>query len=153
MPNDPDPEWLMRDDTLEGLAAQAGINADGLRAGVARFNDLARNGIDSDFARGESAYERWLGDPKAAHPNLGTIEQPPFYALPVHAAASGTKGGARTNARGEVLSVRGDIISGLYAAGNVMAGISGPGYFGGGGTIGPGMTWGFLCGKNAAAAR
>jgi predicted oxidoreductase len=87
-----------------------------------------------------------------AHPNLGTLEKPPFYALPIDVHSAGTKGGPRTNAKGEVLSVRGKVIPGLYAAGNAMAGISGPGYYGGGGTIGLAMTWGYLCGINAAAA-
>jgi hypothetical protein len=49
-----------------------------------------------------------------------------------------------------VLNVRGAVIPGLYAAGNVMAGVSGPGYYGGGGTIGLGMTWGYISGINAA---
>jgi succinate dehydrogenase/fumarate reductase flavoprotein subunit len=49
-----------------------------------------------------------------------------------------------------VLDVRGRAIPGLYAAGNTMAGVSGPGYYGGGGTIGLAMTWGYLCGINAA---
>jgi predicted oxidoreductase len=113
---------------------------------------MAAAGRDDDFHRGETTYEHWVGDPTAAHPNLGTIAQPPYYALPIHVASSGTKGGPRTNARGEVLDIRGRVIDGLYAAGNVMAGISGPGYFGGGGTIGLGMTWGYICGINAAAA-
>ena len=145
MPRDPDPEWLTKDGALDGLARQLGIDPGGLLAAVERFNGLARQGRDDDFGRGESRYERWLGDPDHPHPNLGAIEQPPFYALPIHVAAAGTKGGPRTNARGEV-------IPGLYAAGNVMAGVSGPGYYGGGGTIGLGMTWGYICGINAAKA-
>jgi succinate dehydrogenase/fumarate reductase flavoprotein subunit len=150
MPNDPDPDWLPKSDSLDGLARAAGIDPDGLRASVERFNALARKGKDEDFGRGEGAYERWMGDPNSPHPNLGTIEKGPFYALPIHVAAAGTKGGPRTNAKGQVLSVRGEVIPGLYAAGNTMAGISGPGYYGGGGTIGLGMTWGYLCGINAA---
>lgn len=152
MPADPDPEWLPKADTLEDLAAAVGIDARGLVATATRFNAMAAAGRDDDFHRGESTYERWLGDPTAPHPNLGTIERPPFYALPIHVASSGTKGGPRTNTRGEVIDVRGRVIEGLYAAGNVMAGISGPGYFGGGGTIGLGMTWGYICGINAAEA-
>jgi succinate dehydrogenase/fumarate reductase flavoprotein subunit len=152
MPSDPDPEWLEKGETLESLAATVGIDASGLVATVSRFNAMAAQGRDDDFRRGESTYEHWLGDPSAPHPNLGAIEKPPFYALPLHVASAGTKGGPRTNARGEVLSVSGDVIPGLYAAGNVMAGISGPGYFGGGGTIGLGMTWGYICGINAASA-
>jgi len=152
MPADPDPEWLAKSDTLDGLAAAIGVDAAGLAATVARFNAMAAAGRDDDFGRGESRYEHWLGDPTTPHPNLGAIEQGPFYALRIHVASSGTKGGPRTNARGEVLNVRGEVIEGLYAAGNAMAGVSGPGYFGGGGTIGLGMTWGYICGINAAAA-
>ena len=152
MPGDPDPDWLPKDGTLAGLAASLGIDAAGLEATVARWNTLVAQGKDSDFGRGESGYEHWVGDSTAAHPNLGTIERAPFYALPIGSHSAGTKGGPRTNARGEALSVRGDVIPGLYAAGNTMAGISGPGYYGGGGTIGLAMTWGYLCGINAAKA-
>ncbi|MCH7954049.1 MAG: FAD-dependent oxidoreductase, partial [Chloroflexi bacterium] len=152
MPGDPDPDWLLREDTLDGLAEKVGIDGQGLQATVERWNAFVRDGKDGDFGRGESAYEHWLGDPDAPHPNLGAIEKPPFYALPIGAHSAGTKGGPRTNAKGEVLSVRGEVIPGLYAAGNAMAGISGPGYYGGGGTIGLAITWGYLCGINAAKA-
>jgi len=150
MPRDPDPDWLPKFDSLEALAARLGIDAEGLRSTIDRFNRLAASGKDDDFNRGESAYERWIGDPNAAHPNLGPLEEPPFYALPISLAAAGTKGGPRTNTKGQVLNVRGGVISGLYAAGNAMAGVSGPGYYGGGGTIGLAMTWGYICGINAA---
>jgi succinate dehydrogenase/fumarate reductase flavoprotein subunit len=152
MPSDPDPDWLPKAETLNALAAALTIDARGLEATAERFNEMARAGRDDEFHRGETTYEHWLGDPASPHPNLGTVERAPFYALPIHVASSGTKGGPRTNARGEVLDVRGRVIEGLYAAGNVMAGISGPGYFGGGGTIGLGMTWGYICGINAAEA-
>jgi succinate dehydrogenase/fumarate reductase flavoprotein subunit len=150
MPDDPDPEWVIKDDTLEGLARKTGIDSEGLETTVTRFNGFVREGKDRDFGRGTSAYDRLNGDTEAPHPNLGTIEKQPFYALPVHSGAIGTKGGPRTNSRGQVLNVRGKIIPGLYAAGNVMAGISGPGYYGGGCTISTGMTWGYICGVNAA---
>jgi len=42
------------------------------------------------------------------------------------------------------------VVEGLYAAGNVMAGITGPGYPGAGATIGTAMTFGFLAGEHAA---
>jgi len=152
MPGDPDPDWLAKSDTLDSLGGEQGIDAAGLEATVARWNELVAQGRDDDFHRGEGAYERWLGDPAADHPNLGTIADPPFYALPVHAHSAGTKGGPRTNAKGEVLREGGGVIAGLYAAGNVMANVAGPAYYGGGGTIGTAMTWGYICGKNAAAA-
>ena len=130
--------------------AEAGIDPPGLRETVARFNAFSRDGRDRDFGRGESAYDRCLGDHKASHPNLGSIEKPPYYALPVHPGALGTKGGPRTNGWGQVLDVRGEVISGLYAAGNTTAVVSGPGYYGGGATIAIGMTWGYLAGIHAA---
>ncbi len=152
MPWDRDPEWLVKEDSLDAVAARVGIDTTGLSSTVERFNAFARQRKDTDFGRGQSAYERWMGDAEAPHPNLGPLEEAPFYALPVHLAAAGTKGGPTTNARGQVMHVSGEVIPGLYAAGNVMAGVSGPGYYGGGGTIGLGMTWGYICGINAAQA-
>jgi 3-oxosteroid 1-dehydrogenase len=150
MPGDPDPDWLTVDDTLAGLARKVGIDPDGLQATAVRFNGFAREGKDRDFQRGDSAHDRWWGDQAAPHPNLGTIEKPPFYALPVYPGALGTKGGPKTNARGQVLNIRGQAIPGLYAAGNTMAGVSGPAYWGPGATIGIAMTWGYICGIDAA---
>ncbi len=48
-------------------------------------------------------------------------------------------------------SVRGRPIDGLYAVGNVASGIFGQTYPGGGGTLGPAMTFGHLAGRHAAA--
>ncbi len=152
MPGDPDPDWLLKADSLADLASAAGIDVAQLSATVERWNELVDAGKDADFGRGEGGYERWLGDAEAAHPNLGSIAEPPFYALPVHAHSAGTKGGPKTNAKGEVIDLEGNSIPGLYAAGNVMANVSGPSYYGGGGTIGLAMTWGYICGINAAKA-
>jgi hypothetical protein len=51
-----------------------------------------------------------------------------------------------------VIDVDGTPIGGLYAAGNVMSSAMGMTYGGGGGTLGPGMVFGFLAGRHAAAA-
>jgi 3-oxosteroid 1-dehydrogenase len=64
----------------------------------------------------------------------------------------GTKGGARTNPKGEVLRPDGTVITGLYAAGNVMANPIGTRAVGAGTTIGPCMTWGYICAKSILAA-
>ncbi len=143
----PDPGWLMRAETLESLAEKAGIDAEGLTATVERWNNAVLQGEDAEFERHRSPI-----DLEAPHPSMGSIKEPPFYALPVHPGTLGTKGGPITNAKGQVVDVRGNVIPGLFAAGNVMAGISGPGYFGGGATIGLAMTWGYICGINAAKA-
>ena len=64
--------------------------------------------------------------------------------------ALGTNGGAQTNGKAEVLDVNGNVIPGLFAAGNVMAGSTGGIYAGAGGTLGPALTFGFIAGEAAA---
>jgi len=148
-PTDPDPEWLHVGATLAELATASGIDPDGLARTVERFNGFVAAERDADFGRGDSAYDRFHGDPSAPHPNLGTIAEPPYYAFEVHTGAVGTKGGPIVDEHARVIDVRGDPIPGLYAAGNVMANPAGPAYFGGGCSIGTGMVWGFLAGEHA----
>ncbi len=151
MPGQALPEWIPRADSLEALAGKIGVDAAGLSATVRRFNGFAARGVDEDFQRGESVYDHFYGDPaNQPSPNLGALEKGPFYALEVHPGAIGTKGGARTNDHAQVLRPGGEAVEGLYAAGNVMAGITGPGYPGAGATIGTAMTFGFLAGEHAA---
>ena len=71
---------------------------------------MARAGRDDDFGRGGTVYDRHMGDPSAAHPNLGTVEWLPYFALPVHLGTVGSKGGPRTDAQARVLSWSGDPI-------------------------------------------
>jgi 3-oxosteroid 1-dehydrogenase len=65
----------------------------------------------------------------------------------LHRSILGTKGGARTNNKGQALRPDGTAIAGLYAAGNAMANPIGTRALGAGTTIGPCMTWGYICGK------
>jgi len=67
--------------------------------------------------------------------------------MPFNRSILGTKGGARTNEQGQVLRPDGSIISGLYAAGLAMANPIGTRAVGPGTTIGPNLTWGFICGE------
>ena len=141
----------MTADTLEELAEKAGLPTDELRATVERFNRFARCGVDEDFHRGESAYDRYYGDPtNKPNPNLGEISHPPYYAAKMVPGDLGTKGGIRTDVHGRALRDDGSVIAGLYAAGNVSAPVMGHTYPGPGGTIGPAMLFGFLAALHIA---
>ncbi len=144
MPEDPAPAWLPQAPTLRQLAAKVGIDPDGLAASVERFNTYAAEGVDPDFHRGRYGF-----GPSPEHKPAPLIT-PPFYAIPVHAGAIGTKGGPRINRHAQVLRATGGVIPGLYAAGNAAAGVFGQAYPGGGGTIGPALVFGYLAGKAAA---
>lgn len=141
--------------TLAELAAKIGVDADGLEETAARFSAFARAGVDEDFGRGASTWDRARGgDPDhKPNPTLGSIERPPFYAMPFKASFLGTKGGPRTDARARVLRTDGTAIEGLYAAGNVMANSFGSKGVGAGTTLGPCLTWGYIAGCDAAAGK
>lgn len=146
----PIPDYITQADTLEELAAKVGIDAEGLGATVERFNGFAATGVDADFGRGWSAFDRFYGDPRSTpNPNLGTIAKAPFYALPIHPGAMGTKGGPRTTPDGQVRRVGGAPIPGLYAVGNAAASPAGHGYPGAGITIGAAMVFGWLAAQHA----
>lgn len=143
---------IVKADTLTELAERTGLPSDELTATVERFNGFARRGIDEDFARGQSAYDRYYGDPtNKPNPNLGEISHGPFYAAKLVPGDLGTKGGIRTDVNGRALRDDGSVIEGLYAAGNVSSPVMGHTYPGPGGTIGPAMTFGYLAALHVAA--
>lgn len=152
-PGAPVPDVVHRADTLAELAALIGVPAAALEASVARWNDLVAGGHDDDFGRGDSAYDGWCGD-RSQYPGhgatLGPLDEGPFYAIELHSSTLGTKGGPRTDVDGAVLDVDGDVIPGLFAAGNVMAAPTGMVYGGAGGTLGPAMVFGLRAGRAAA---
>jgi succinate dehydrogenase/fumarate reductase flavoprotein subunit len=149
-PDDQTPEWMAEGESLEELAEQIGVDPDGLRSTVDRFNDHARKGEGPDFGRGQREYDKFVGDPDAAHPNLAPLEDPPFYAMEVESGIIGTKGGLVTDATGAVLDVHRDRIAGLYAASNSTAHVMGIGYAGAGATLGPNVVFGYQAGTHAA---
>ena len=151
-PGSPTPSYMLQADTLEGLAEAAGIDPAGLAATVERFNAMVRAGHDDDFQRGDTTYDNFYmwGDPAFDPPyrTLGLIDQGPFYAVQMESGVLGTSGGPKTNADGQVVDWSGNPIPGLDAAGNAMAAVLGEAYGGAGGTLGPGLTFGYLAGKH-----
>ena len=146
------PQWIASGATLEELAGKVGIDPAGLTRTVATFNGYAEAGEDPDFRRGESANDLWWGDPAhrgSRRATLGPLGDGPYYAVEVKSGCLGTKGGPKTDAEARVLDVDGQAIPGLYAAGNVMSSPMGMTYGGAGGTLGPGMVFGYRAGRDA----
>ena len=117
------PPWIHRGDTLADLAAAVGVPAAALGETVTNFNRHAATGTDPAFGRGASVYDRFNGDRTlaGAAATLGVLDEPPFYAVAIGIGALGTSGGPRTDERGRVSARSGDVVEGLWAAGNVMA--------------------------------
>ncbi|WBP93872.1 3-oxosteroid 1-dehydrogenase [Mycolicibacterium neoaurum] len=142
---------IVKADSVAELAEKTGLAPDALKATIDRFNGFARSGVDEDFHRGESAYDRYYGDPtNKPNPNLGEIKNGPFYAAKMVPGDLGTKGGIRTDVHGRALRDDNTVIEGLYAAGNVSSPVMGHTYPGPGGTIGPAMTFGYLAALHLA---
>ncbi|PWE80383.1 3-oxosteroid 1-dehydrogenase [Bradyrhizobium sp. SUTN9-2] len=143
--------YLMRGDTLEALAAKAGIDAKAFAETVRQFNVTAPLGQDAAFGKGSKAYNRYQGDAlHGPNPCVAPIENGPFYAIKMVIGDLGTYAGIVTDANARALDAEGRVIPGLYAAGNDMASIMGGNYPGAGITLGPALTFGYIAGRHLA---
>jgi len=148
-----DEGYLREANTIEALAQYLAIDPVALKATVERFNDFVAGNRDEDFGRGDRAYDRWLGDPyHKPSQTLGSIAQPPFYAVPVVPGDVGTFGGVVTDEHARVLRADGSVVPGLYACGTSTASVMGRAYPGAGSSIGPSYGWGFVAAKHAKEA-
>jgi len=111
---------LYRADTIEALAALAGIDADSLVDTIAAYNAAMRNGTGAALTPPRSAKS---GPPQP-------IELPPFIAIPICAGITNTMGGIAIDGHGRVRREDGSIIAGLYAAGGCTGGLEGGGAVG-----------------------
>lgn len=99
---------LFRDDTIEGLASQIGIDPAVLADTVAKYNSYVDAGEDPEFHK--SAFD------------LKVVEAP-FYATPRKPAVHHTMGGLKIDPETRVINSDGQVIPGLFAAGEVAGGI------------------------------
>ncbi len=151
------PDWMTGPaNTVDAIASALGIDAAGLAETVATFNGYAASGVDIDFHRGEFDFDKVTGGDIArfdagelANPCLAPLE-PPYYGAKLWPGSTGSCGGLSTNGNAQVQNVWGQVIPRLYATGNCMASCMGAGYGGGGSTLGPGFTFGYLAGLHIA---
>jgi 3-oxosteroid 1-dehydrogenase len=133
-----------------------------LKKTINRFNEFARSGNDIDFHRGDYNYDReWTTFP----PTMPGSQWPPkdsknytmyplssdgpYYAIILGAGTLDTNGGPVINEKAQVLNTENIPITGLYGAGDCIASPTANAYWGGGSTIGPALTYGYIAGLNA----
>jgi len=142
--------YLVKGSTLQELATRAGIDPQGLEETVRRYDEHAVRGVDVEFGRGSTSFNRYLGDPdRQPNPCVAPVGPGPYYALKVVMGDLGTFDGITTNVAGQVLKDS-EPIPGLFAVGNDRASVMGGNYPGAGITLGPIMTFGFITGRYIA---
>ena len=102
-------------DTLEELAEMIGVDADSLVKAVEGFN----KGVDE----GKDEFGRTLFKDK--------IDKGPYYAGKRVPTVHHTMGGIQINTKAQAINAEGNVIPGLYAAGEVTGGIHGSNRLGG----------------------
>jgi fumarate reductase flavoprotein subunit len=127
---------VIRADTLAALGTALGANPGELAGSVAKWNADMVGGVDTVYGKVSA---------------LEPIETGPFYAVQVTSVNLGTCGGLKINANTQVMSLYGDPIPRLYAAGMVTGGFIGPYYPGSGTAILGTVVFGRLAGMGASA--
>jgi len=140
--------------TIGDLARKIGVDPAALEQTVTSFNRHAAEGKDPEFNRGENAYSAFMGNAlHGPNPALAPLAKAPFYALELRPSDLSSLAGLDTNSKAQVLDATGKVIAGLYAVGldnNTM--LRGR-YPGGGGSIGPAMTFGYIAAQHMAGVQ
>ena len=124
-------------DTLEELANKLGIPADTFVETIDRYNTFVENQVDEDFGK----------------PLFGEkIDTAPFVATPRSPSLHHTMGGVKIDPEAHVINTEGNVIPGLYAAGEVCGGIHAGNRLGGN-AMTDFLVFGSIAGTNAAAAK
>jgi hypothetical protein len=144
--------YLHKASSLRTLAARLGIDADRLEATVRNFNLGAVEGVDRQFGKGSTAYERFNGDTHhKPNPCVGPVGEAPYYAVRIIPGDLGTFMGVATNGDGQVLTEARETVPGLYAVGNDAASVFAGHYPGPGSTIGPAITFAYRAAQHLAS--
>lgn len=121
--------------TLAELAKIINVPANNLKQSISQYNKFVASGKDKQFAR----------------PNMPReLNHGPYYAIEVKPAVHHTMGGVVIDTKGEVKGQNGQIIKGLYAAGEITGGVHGANRLGGN-AISDIVTFGRIAGTDAAA--
>ncbi|UZN41341.1 flavocytochrome c [Lactobacillus sp. IBH004] len=104
-------------ETISDLAQNIGVTASNLNETITNWNESVTNKTDKEFGRTTGMEHQ--------------IAQGPFFAIHINPAIHYTMGGIHINSKTEVYDTDGNIIKGLYAAGEVSGGLHGNNRIGG----------------------
>jgi len=104
-------------DSINELAQKLSIDANTLHKTIERYNHFVNNKQDEDFGRTTGL----------RHP----IDKAPFYAIKIAPGIHHTMGGVTINTETQVLDTEKNVISGVFAAGEVVGGVHGANRIGG----------------------
>lgn len=124
----------VKGETLEELAEKMNVPAENLIAAVEDFNTHVEDKSTDDFGR------TLFSTP---------IDTAPYYAAPRVPTVHHTMGGVKISTKAEVIDTEGNVIPGLYAAGEVTGGIHGANRLGGN-ALTDTVVFGRIAGKEAA---
>ncbi len=125
---------MLSGDSCEALANELGIPADAFAATIEKWNGCVAEKNDPDFGRTSFA---------------NALDTPPYYAVKVTAGIHHTMGGLRIDPDTHVISLTGEVIPGLYAAGEVTGGVHGANRLGGN-AVADFVVFGRIAGAQAA---
>lgn len=126
--------FLIEAETPEALAEAIGVDAASLKETLETYNGYVTAGTDAEFARQDL--------PRA-------LDKGPYFAVEVAPAVHHTMGGLHINTEAQVLNASGNVIEGLFAAGEVTGGVHGNNRLGGN-ALADITTFGRIAGANAA---
>jgi urocanate reductase len=122
--------------TIEELATKMGVDPVAMKATIDRYNEGVKTKND-EFGK------KLLKDP---------IDKAPFYASPRVPTVHHTMGGVQINTQAQVIGTDGQVIPGLYAAGEVTGGIHGSNRLGGN-ALADTIVFGRIAGTNVATLK
>ena len=129
-------------DSIEELAEKIGVPAENLKKTVETYNAAVDAGVDAEFGR------KLDGTDNNYNLAINKIEGDKYYAIRLHALCVMTLGGVTANENMQVLDEDGNVIPGLYAAGECVGGIWGKFVSGGTGVMGP-IVFGRIAARHA----
>ena len=130
--------WLVVDQAMaDASSVIQGYIKKGYTVTGATYEELGK-AMGVDAAAFAETMEKWNGYVEAKNdPDLGRtsfanpLNTAPYYAVKVTAGVHHTMGGLKINANTEVLNEKGEVIPGLFAAGEVTGGVHGANRLGG----------------------